>query len=51
MSTAVEQSAEKGALGAVEYMKFVNNAAGGIDDVNIFAKLIKKSEEAAQSAL
>lgn len=42
---------EAGGQYAMAFMKAVDNADAVIDDVNVFAKLIKKSEDAAQGAL
>jgi hypothetical protein len=51
MSFLVGTEADTGATESLEMMNAVAVAGDEIDDVNMFAKLIKKAEEAAQAAV
>jgi hypothetical protein len=51
MSVQVGTQAEAGATKGIKKMLEVEKAGDEIDDVNTFAKLIKKAEEATQAAL
>ncbi|MEN3293135.1 MAG: hypothetical protein V7642_2388 [Burkholderiales bacterium] len=51
MSVEVGTQGEAGATKGIKKMIAVDEAGDRVDDVNTFAKLIKKAEEAAQAAL
>lgn len=51
MSVQVGTQSEAGATEGIKKMLAVEKAGDKLDDVHIFAKLIKKAEEVAQSAV
>lgn len=50
MSTYVNE-AMRGALQANNYMQAADKASADIDEVNLFARFIRKADEAAQAGM
>jgi hypothetical protein len=51
MSTTIGAVSDRATKRAIEAQKGVDEAVDGIDTMSIFFKLVKKAEEAAQSAV